>query len=106
MSYISEAVKEHWGARCPDFDADCMTCAAWAEVDTLEALQRENEALREALKPFALVAEYDIGEDETDNDRFQPMSFENSRVKLLNVGDLRRARTALASAGGEHHADK
>lgn len=58
----------------------------------------ENEKLREALKPFALVAEYDIGDDETDNDRFTPMTFGNCRAKLLTVGDLRRAR-ALSSTG-------
>ena len=46
MSYIAEAVKAHWGERCPDFDADCKTCAAWSEFDTLESLQRENEALK------------------------------------------------------------
>ena len=46
MSYTAEAVKAHWGERCPDFDAGCKTCAAWAEIDTLESLQRENEELR------------------------------------------------------------
>ena len=50
--------------------------------------------LREALGPFAKVAEHDIGYDETDTDLFRPMKLFN-RAPRIRVGDLRRARAAL-----------
>jgi len=52
------------------------------------------KALVEALKPFALVAEHDIGESETDSDLFRPMEGKYARAPRLTVGDLRRARAA------------
>lgn len=55
------------------------------------------DAVREALKPFAAVAEYDIGETEADADIYRPMS-KNNRAPLLTVGDLRRAYAALLPA--------
>lgn len=51
-------------------------------------------AAREALKPFAAVAEHDIGESEDDADLFTPMSAHN-RAPRLTVGDLRAARAIL-----------
>ena len=54
-------------------------------------------AAREALKPFAAVAEHDIGESEDDADLFTPMSAHN-RAPRLTVGDLRAARAIL----GDH----
>lgn len=53
-----------------------------------------------ALEPFALVAEHDIGEDETDSDLFRPMLTHN-RAPRIKVGDLRQARAALAKAGAK-----
>ena len=38
---VKEAVREHWGERCPDLDADCACCQAWAEFDRIEALEAE-----------------------------------------------------------------
>lgn len=35
MELILEAVKEHWGDRCPDHHPDCYTCRAWDEFDAL-----------------------------------------------------------------------
>ena len=32
---IAEAITEHWGERCPDFDADCPCCKAWIRYDVL-----------------------------------------------------------------------
>ncbi|MGC0052692.1 hypothetical protein ACNSPG_06450 [Brucella pituitosa] len=32
---IAAAISEHYGERCPDFDADCFCCKAWAEYDAL-----------------------------------------------------------------------
>lgn len=58
------------------------------------ALQAEVERLREALEPFANVAEHDIGHDEADTDVFRPMNLFN-RAPKIKVGDLRRARAAL-----------
>lgn len=63
-----------------------------------DALGRRVQALEEALRPFAAVAERDIGTDETDGDLFRSANKHN-RAPLLTVGDLRRAAAAL-SAGG------
>ena len=55
----------------------------------------ENEKLRAALKPFADVAENDIGDDETDADIFRPITGRYNHAPLLTVGDLRTATAAL-----------
>lgn len=67
---------------------------AEAERDEARRLAEENQRLREALEPFADVAEHDIGTDEADSDAFRPM-FGVNRAPYLTVGDLRRARSAL-----------
>jgi hypothetical protein len=56
--------------------------------------------LAEALKPFAAVAEHDIGADESDEDLFKPMSRHN-RAPLLRVRDLRNSLAAVK--GGPDH---
>ena len=33
---IEEAIKNYYGGRCTDHDADCVVCQAWQEFDTLE----------------------------------------------------------------------
>lgn len=58
------------------------------------------EAL-EALKPFAAVAERDIGIDEADSDTFRPMQGVYNRAPLLAVGDLRKALALLSRKGDE-----
>lgn len=50
---------------------------------------------REALGPFALIAEHDVGDTEADRDRFKPM-FTFNRAPWIIIGDLRRARSELA----------
>lgn len=45
---IEEAIKAHWGDRCPDFGPDCPTCQAWAEYDALRTARAI--ALEEAAK--------------------------------------------------------
>ncbi len=73
------------------------------EADKTQKLERELvesraecERLREALRPFARVAEHDIGDDETDGDRFLPIvDRRHARAPLLTWGDLRRALAAL-----------
>lgn len=64
---------------------DCIQAA-----DAIRTLRERNAALVEGLRPFAAVAEHDIGEDEADEDRFRPIS--HNRAPLLTVGDLRHAR--------------
>ena len=61
-----------------------------------DSLKAENERLREALRPFADVADLDIGDDEDDDDIFWPIS--NARYSMagrLRVGDLRKACSTL-----------
>ncbi|UXU73774.1 MULTISPECIES: hypothetical protein [unclassified Paracoccus (in: a-proteobacteria)] len=70
----------------------------YIRADLVEAMETENQRLREALSPFADVAEHDIGTDEADCDVFRPMLRAN-RAPYLTVGDLRRARAALSSTG-------
>ena len=33
---IKEAITEYWGEKCPDFNANCPTCKAWAEIEQLQ----------------------------------------------------------------------
>ena len=47
---IADAIREHWGERCPDFDPECWCCRAWAEYDEITRLRAENERLRAALR--------------------------------------------------------
>jgi len=54
--------------------------------------------LREALRPFALVAMHDIGDDEADTDLFRQMTKYN-KAPQITVGDLRRARRAYEACG-------
>lgn len=55
------------------------------------------EEVERVLAPFALVAEFDIGESETDEDLFRPVNDErHARAPRLTVGDLRAARALLS----------
>ena len=69
--------------------------ATAAEAELASATTRL-AALEEALEPFAAVL-VDVGEDETDDDLYAPMSPENRRAPAITVGFLRRARQALAA---------
>jgi hypothetical protein len=75
-----------------------------AEIERLQrerdALKAENEQLREALEPFADVAEYDIGGDEADTDLFRPIDRKNAVANQITVGDMRKALSALAQETG------
>ncbi|MCE5190174.1 MAG: hypothetical protein LLG08_00085, partial [Actinomycetia bacterium] len=70
-----------------------------AALRELDAVKAREAKLREALEPFAAVAERDIGDDEADHDRYRVMSERNARAPLLCVGHFRRARAALGGAG-------
>ncbi len=54
------------------------------------------DAMAEALRPFARVAEVDIGVDETDDDIFQQSNPNYAKAPRIKVGDLRRAAAILA----------
>lgn len=80
-------------------DADYIAAANPAVI---LALLSERDALRDrvaelegALKPFAEVADNDIGDDETDDEIFVPM-LRNHRAPLITVGNIRAARKALS----------
>jgi hypothetical protein len=84
-----------WGTD-PNINASLLRAAALR----LDELERENARMRAALEPFANVAAHDIGDDETDRDAFRPFSNPKwAAAPLLTVGDLRRARAALAGSG-------
>ncbi len=36
MNKVEEAMIDHWGKRCPDFEKDCSCCRAWKEYDDLK----------------------------------------------------------------------
>ena len=84
--YIAEAITAHWGERCPDYEPTCTCCAAWAQYD----------ALKTALRPFALEADEWA---DTVPDAYSPLQPEPGSTTCnlgsdakFNVGDLRRAR--------------
>ena len=47
---IEDAITEHWGESCPDFDANCPLCKIWAEWFALIRKDAQIERLREALE--------------------------------------------------------
>lgn len=61
----------------------------------LEMAANEITTLREVIAPFALVAERDIGEGESDQDFFAPMKEHNTAPRLL-VGHFRKAASAVS----------
>lgn len=60
----------------------------------ISTLQREADGMREALEPFARVAEFDTARNEADHDVFSPLT--NNTVPHITIGDLRRALAALS----------
>lgn len=76
-------------------DCTLIEPAAPPELDRLRAL---NAKLVAALKPFALVAEHDIGADEHDCDHFHPMSPTRARGPVLRNEHFREARAVIAEA--------
>lgn len=66
------------------------------QAAALSAAQAEVGRLKEALEPFARVAEYDIGDSEAETDTYRPMDARYAVAGVIKVGDLRRAARALA----------
>ena len=98
MIDIVERLRSTWPEDCP---MDSWVREELDEAaDTITALRAEVETLRRALKPFALVAEKDIGCDEADTDKFRPYTGDLNLAPKLTVGHLRQARAALK--GGDH----
>jgi hypothetical protein len=46
MKRIKEAVKEYYGKRCPDFEAECVVCQAWAEFDEAKRVLNQKRFVR------------------------------------------------------------
>ncbi|MFC0246444.1 hypothetical protein ACFOLL_04575 [Falsochrobactrum ovis] len=40
---IVEAITEHYGERCPDYDEDCFCCKVWSDYDALTSPARCDE---------------------------------------------------------------
>ena len=64
----------------------------------LDAAERERDAARAALRPFAMVAEHDIGDSEHDNDLYVGNGGKYNRAPSLYVRHFRAALTANHSA--------
>lgn len=71
---------------------------------TEEAIEAAVMKLRAALKPFADVAEWDIGDSESDRDTFHPIDPRCSISGNISIGHLRRALEAVEES--EWVADK
>lgn len=41
MSLVDEAMTDFWGERCEQFDPECPTCVAWAELEMLRMIKRD-----------------------------------------------------------------
>lgn len=102
-----EVIRKHIARSLTDLEAE--NARLKAEVERLRELASElpivkyalratearlAEALK-ALEPFALVAEHDISEDETDSDAFRPMPKPFNHAPQITVGHLRAARRVL-----------
>lgn len=83
---IREAVEEHWGERCPDYDDTCAVCRAWSAYDAL-------------LKPKVLIELHDIASD------VQSMLSKHPAVQGREHIDMgSRFANAIARAGIALHA--
>lgn len=58
-----------------------------------EAAEKRVGELEAGLAPFAAIAAVDIGEDETDSDKYQPLAY--NRAPHITIGHLRRARALI-----------
>jgi len=67
-----------------------------AQMATIATLKAALIVAMEGLEPFAATATHDIGNDEEDSDMFHPMDTRYSQAPFICVGDLRRARSAIA----------
>jgi hypothetical protein len=45
---IRDAISDYWGEECPEKDADCACCKAWAQLAALERQLADYKAAAEA----------------------------------------------------------
>lgn len=83
----------------------CKTTAAALARSIPKASADGVAALREALEPFARVAEYDIGEAEHNSDKYRPMDGRYAIAGALTVGHFRAALSALDQSTPKPSAD-
>lgn len=69
-----------------------------SQQSTVAAQSSTIASAREVIEPFASVAEFDIGDSESDTDIFKPVDGRHSVAGLLRVGHLRAARAWKGSA--------
>lgn len=94
--------RDEWRESATEFRG---LCSEWqTQADTAEAevarLKDENKELVAGLEPFANVAEWDIGDSESDEDAYRPMDPKHAVGGIIKVGDFRRARSLTAAKGG------
>jgi hypothetical protein len=57
MNLVEQALIEHWGERCPEYESGCIACQAWKDYDDLvnheltHAQVRRNLMLEEMTRP-------------------------------------------------------
>jgi hypothetical protein len=49
---IRDAISDYWGEECPEKDADCACCKAWAQLAALERQLADYKAAAEACWPL------------------------------------------------------
>ena len=55
---VGRAVIKTYGERCSDFDANCICCRSWAELDRFASQQSELSALRQQAEAMAWALEF------------------------------------------------
>jgi hypothetical protein len=68
----------------------------YAAADLITAQAARIAELERALEPFAEIADWDIGDSESDTDIYRPMDPKYAVAGLLKVGNLRDALRALS----------
>lgn len=43
VNLIEEAILEHWGERCTDYQRGCPCCDAWQQLDKLKKAAKTNK---------------------------------------------------------------
>ncbi len=92
------ARRDDWHRLLVGSDIRLLVSALRQSRARLDKAERERDALREALRPFAMVAEHDIGDSEHDNDLYVGNGGKYNRAPSLYVRHFRAALTANHSA--------
>jgi hypothetical protein len=63
---VAEAVREHWGEKCPDYSVGCYCCEAWKQYESLTArLAAAEKLLREVVDTMVYEGCFSVEMDET-----------------------------------------